>query len=203
MRLQGERRVVVDPLAMLWIVLALLIFLWTSTFVDTSPALAVKSLIGFSLLIAGLFMSGSTVGIQTDPAIDRGEWESFTSLVGLSLLAVMILNAVTLKFLGLEVTHIPRSLFAVLIGVSEEALFRGFILTWILAMTGSTVAAVLASSLLFTVYHGAVYGLSQAALFIVFGSGVILGVAFALSRRLSVTMTAHGVINLLAFLMGG
>lgn len=204
--LTGKTAVIIDILSLFWLVFAFIIFLYTSTFVDQNQVLAIKGLIGFSLVIGGLVLTRMTAGLTFDPAMHT-QFEGFIQPMALSLFAIWISNLAVQQFSRFQVFGavgpIPSSLFAILIGVSEEIVFRGFLLSLAWMLTGSSVISIGFSSLVFTIFHGAVYGVSPEALIIVFFAGIFLGVAFVMSnRRLSVTMTSHGIINLLAFVVG-
>jgi membrane protease YdiL (CAAX protease family) len=201
--LYAKEKVIVDNVAVLGIVLSILLFLYGSTFADQNPAAAEKSLLAFSLGLGGLVMMMLMIGVEYDRHLSWAELNQSVYLVGLALFAVVMINAVTFKFVKLEVAPMPRSMFAVLIGISETLLFIGFLQSWITAVTGQPLLGVLASNVVFATFHAAVYGLNTPALLVVGASGVMLSVTFMLTRRLSIPILAHAIINLLAFLGGG
>ena len=134
--------------------------------------------------------------------IDKREFDQYTTMLGVSIFAIMIVNAITMKFAKFSPVPVNASLFAVLIGIAEESFFRGFLQTLFISLAGDWLGIII-TSLIWMTFHGAVYGLNQPALFVVFGAGIILGWVVYITRRLSITMTAHGLINFLAIALGG
>jgi len=190
-----QRRVKLDIIALFWIVVCILISYFGSTAVDAEIAMAVKNIISAGLLISGLFLMFITVGAKwTDIKYEK----SFFPLVFAGLAGVMLSNIAS-KLSFTSVT-IPAALFNVLIGVSEETFFRGFIQSLAESLTNNPVIAIVISSVIFATFHMAVYGGTPQALFVMFGAGLVLGSVFYLSKRLSINYTCHGVYNLLAML---
>lgn len=99
-----------------------------------------------------------------------------------------------------EVTGIDAILYSVLIGISEEQFFRGFLTDLFLRTSPHPVLALLAGALIFTGYHFARYGTQINALAYVFGGGFILGWVAYKSRRISPTMLGHAINNFLSFI---
>ena len=203
LRARLDQRVVVDILWLTWILVAITIFVWLGTFVDLSPILAMKGVIGAVMLLTGTFFSALLIGFKYDWTFSEQEWDTFLSSLFVCLIVILFVNIITPP---LSVTPIPDSLFALLIGIAEEAFFRGFLLTGLLVITkGNSIWAILVSSFLGAVYHTAVYQQSNQLMMIVFGCFCVLGAAYVLSgKRLSVVMTAHGAVNIMAYLaLGG
>ena len=190
-----QRKVKLDIIALFWIVLAILIALYGTTYVDIEPSMASKNLISSQILIAGLFLTYITVGVVWS---DIRYEKSFFPLVFAGLAGVMISNVAS-KFTASSVS-VPPALFSVLIGISEETFFRGFVQSLAESLTNNTIFAIIISSAIFTTYHFAVYSGTPQALFVMFGAGLVLGTVFSLSRRLSINYTCHGIYNLLAML---
>ena len=199
--MKEKRKVIIDPLSMMWNTIAFVLFLWAATYVDTHLVFAVKALLAFCIGICGFFMAIITSpGARWDKKLDVGEINAFFYLIGLASFAVLVINAVTFKFLKLEATPMPFSLFTVLVGVQEENLCRAWLQGLFANLFENEGVAILFSNSIFTAFHGAVYGLEIQALAVVFGAGCFLGLVFMLSRRLSITQTAHGLINFLSAL---
>ncbi len=84
--------------------------------------------------------------------------------------------------------------------VAEEVAMRAFLLQRLERLLASPTKAVLISSAVFTSYHiyQGVYGIAH-----VFVIGVLLGILFVTTRRLSACILAHTLINVLAALLSG
>jgi membrane protease YdiL (CAAX protease family) len=196
--LQRGQGIQVDIVWLLWTAIALLIFLYVPTYIDTEPELATKSIIGFSLLIGGLVMSAIAIGFKTDRFYSLGDFVGSLGYIFVGILAIYAVNIYT-STLQLSSVPISGTLFMMLMAVSEETLFRGFLTTMLVKMTGSSLIGVALSSGVGVAYHAAVYGTSNMNMAIVFGSFVVLGFTYVLSgNRLSVPMTAHVIVNYLA-----
>jgi len=102
------------------------------------------------------------------------------------------------KFLPQELSIFDQMLYGVLAGVSEERFFRKTITDWFLYLSKTQTVAIFLSSLFFTFYHFARYGLSMSALLYVFMGGVALAYVAIRSGRISPTMLAHVINNVLA-----
>lgn len=195
-----EKPVVINTISLMWLTISALIFLWGFTFVDENPELALRCLGAALIGITGVVMIMITVGIKWQHEISMTQT---IFLIGISCFATLMINAVTAEFAKFETTPMPRALFGVLLGNTEEILFRGWLQTWLLAFTGSLLVSVIFSSLIFGVFHGAVYGLNPEAIFVVIGCSVILGFVFEISgRQLHINQSSHGIINLLSYLGG-
>lgn len=188
----------IDILWLLCTLIAFLIFLYIPVYVDSEPTLAVKSIIGFSFLVGGTVMTLLLCGFRSDRFFSLGEIANSLGYIFVSIICIYAVNIYT-STLQLSAVPISGALFMVLMGISEEALFRGFLTTLFVKMTGSSLIAVGLSSLVGMVYHAAVYGSSNTNLAIVFGSFFVLGFVYVLSNyRLSVPMVAHAIVNALA-----
>ena len=206
---KGRFKPQIDMIAVTWIVIAVLVFLYISTYVDLDIGVSSKGQIGFSMLIAGAFFPFIT---SFDPRpyifdmwLSKEEVATFLSFVMVSVAMVFVINYLTLETLPLSVQPTTRSLFVMQMGIAEEMLFRNWFLSWILLVTGGdAIIAVLFSSVAGATFHAAIYGLSPTLIFIVFACFVVMGTAYVLTnRRISVTMTAHGLVNLAAVIAGG
>jgi membrane protease YdiL (CAAX protease family) len=83
-------------------------------------------------------------------------------------------------------------LFSLVVAVSEELYFRGFVLTRLKALLGPWTASVLISSVVFAVLH-APQGI--VAVGVIFGLSVLLGVWFIWRSDLIVPIIAHMLFN--------
>jgi len=190
----------VDLPWLLFLLIGITEFGLLTTFVDIDTTLAIKGLIGGYLLLAGTLFNWLLVGFNVDTFFSLKEFTDNSMLIIVSLVAVAMLNSAT-SMIGLYATQMSGALFVMLIGISEEAFFRGFLLTALMRFTGIPIAAIGVSSIIGTVYHGSIYGTNPGALIIVFGSFVVLGMTYMFSGyRLSIPMAGHVIINLLAFM---
>jgi hypothetical protein len=182
-----------------WTVVAFLIFAYLPTYLAEDQTLAMKSMIGFSLLLGGTVMSFILCGFRSDRFFSLEDFANSLGFIFVGIMAIYLVNIYAPVALSLSAVPISNALFLMLMGISEEALFRGFLTTMFVKMTGSSLIAVALSSGIGMAYHAAVYGASNANLLIVFGSFAVLGFTYVLSGyRLSVPMTAHAIINLIS-----
>lgn len=198
-----KQRVVVDIFWLAWFVVGFALFLYLSTYIELDVMIAVKALIGFSMLIGGSMATYMLIGMEYDNNFTTREEGQFYSATAMSLVAIFMINMVTPPLSSLQ--PIPNSLFSVLIGIAEGCVFQGFFLSWILIMTDNNpLFAIGGSSLLATSFHAWVYGGSNSLLMIVFGSFCVLGWAYLFSgQRISVAQTPHALVNLLSFFSFG
>lgn len=115
----------------------------------------------------------------------------FMSLIGMSMEDMMRERG---EFFDM-VPQMPRwlvPLVAVFVGLHEEALFRGFILSRLRALCGSTIAAVLISTLIFGILHAyqGMIGVVQTGTV-----GLVLAVVAVRSRSIWPAILAHGIFN--------
>lgn len=179
-------------------VAACLVFAYLPVYVDTDPTLATKSIIGFSLLMGGTTMSLVLIGFKADRFFSLSDFLNSTFHIIISLAAVFMVNIYT-SSLQLSAAQISGTLFIMLMGIAEEAFFRGFLLSMLNKLTNSSLIATVLSSVVGMTYHAAVYGMNTTNMVIVFGSFCVLGFTYVLSGyRLSVPMTAHAIVNYLS-----
>lgn len=196
--MRNKQAILLDIVWAFWIVVSLLIFCYLPTWVDTDQVLAIKSIIGFTLLMGGTVMSLVLIGFRSDRFFSLEDVANSLGYIIISLGAVFMVNRVTAS-LQLSSVPINSTLFIMLMGIAEEAFFRGFLLGFVNRLTGSSLIAMVLSSFVGMVYHAAVYGTVTTNMVIVFGSFFVLGFCYVLSGyRLSVTMSAHALINLMS-----
>jgi len=152
------------------------------------------------------------------PSIKDGFWvlgaivALFITITGLNYVAIEIIdvNEISQHDILTTAADQPQSLllFAllsiVLIGPSEEYLFRGVIQTRFTDLYSAGVS-ITAASVLFTVLHIPVYvaggGNWSVPVVTVFCLSIILGVAYEKTDNLIVPMIVHGLYNALSFLL--
>jgi membrane protease YdiL (CAAX protease family) len=196
--LQGKQAIQIDIIWLFWTVVAFLIFAYLQVYIDIEPEIAAKSTIGFSLLLGGTVMGAIIVGFKTDSFYSLDDFVNSLGFIFVGILSIYVVNIYT-STLQLSSIPISGTLFMMLMAVSEEALFRGFLCTMFTKMAGSSVIGVALSSVIGMAYHSAVYGASTTNMLIVFGSFCVLGFSYVLSGyRLSVPTTAHVIVNAIA-----
>ncbi|MBO3809646.1 MAG: CPBP family intramembrane metalloprotease [Candidatus Brockarchaeota archaeon] len=161
------------------------------------------ALIPLLLLIAG----SSLMALVTKPRVE----EDITETRGRATAVFTGLAVVCLMAAGLVVKLIPPSVLAVaktlsvqqslllamLMAIGEEFFFRGFLTHWLSERTAPAVG-VIASSIIFTVFHLAVYHMQPQTLAYVFIGGVVLASTYLYSKTLTAPILAHVVNNILA-----
>lgn len=217
-------RVCVDVIALFWIVVALFEFYLLMGFVDADLVIAVKGLIGFSLLIGGLALSASPsmgVGMVLDVWISLEEMVEWFTNVFLSFVVILLMNTVVKKYSPfLSATYISIEVFAMLVGISEESSLRGYLLNLLenLIGDGGKIVGIIISSAIGATLHAGIYGARNiTVVMVVFFSFVALGYIYASSttmikgpfqeravpaRRISSIMTGHALVNLMALIRG-
>lgn len=94
-------------------------------------------------------------------------------------------------------------LFSSLMAISEEMLFRGFILDALIRwIKGHPYFPIAINSAIFTVYHLARYGLSYNLLYILAGGFILAWITWR-TRRLGPAIIAHTLNNIIATIMAG
>lgn len=211
-----------DIVALLWISVAFFEFVYLTGYVDINLVLAVKGLIGAAFLIGGLFLSSIPafgVGVVLDVFIDQRDFFNWISGVFICFVTIFIMNAVVkqyanLTFEALTVAPITVEIFVMLIGISEECALRGWFLNFLSNLTGSDEIAIFVSSAIGATLHAGIYGARHPVVIgVVFLCFAVIGFFYATStemikgpflavavpaRRLSMVMTGHALVNLLA-----
>jgi membrane protease YdiL (CAAX protease family) len=220
----GKRqvRVALDPLSLLWFVVALTMFQYLGTYLTLDPLLASKAFLGFMLLIGGLVafsMDSFGVGVVLDSAISRQELIVWVSSTTICTITIIMMNGVVSRTVGPIVgsaAPITSGVFGMLIGVAEEYAWRGWLLNLLSNLTGNDTVAVVISSIIGGTMHAAVYGArSMTIIIIVIVAFMVIGYTYVWSteslkglhrpkpvpaRRLSITTTGHALNNLMAVL---
>jgi len=176
-----------------------MLIIYLSTFETT-----VTVLFPAVLLITGLvlqFYLQRRVEVVDHLAESAGNIGFYTliALAGIALASFMA-PAVTRLPAKMELTGVDAMLYGALIAVSEEQFFRGAILNFLLTLTNATVA-IFSSAVVFMVYHFAVYGTATSSLVYVLVGGLALAWADYRSGRISPSMLAHIMNNVIAVLL--
>ena len=219
---RGQIHVCLDVISIFWIAVAFMEFVYLMGFVDQNLTIAVKGLIGFSLLVGGLALSfhpSGGVGIVLDTWISVDETIEWFANVFLTFVVILLMNAFVKSATGaLSTTYLPDLVFVMLIGISEEPAIRGWLLNLLDNFTGVTFVANFISSAIGATLHAGIYGARDLRVIgVVFLSFFIIGYIYSSSttlikgpwkdqpvraRRLSSVMTGHGLVNLMAMARG-
>ena len=184
-----------DTLSITFTVMAVAIIIYLLTFENG------LSLIAFPLI---LLLSAIVLEWKLPPKDETTDHvvESSPKIIVWTIIAMVIMLfsglVIQKKFLPQELSIFDKMLYGVLAGVSEERFFRKTITDWFLYLSKTQTVAIFLSSLFFTFYHFARYGLSMSALLYVFMGGVALAYVAIRSGRISPTMLAHVINNVLA-----
>lgn len=164
-------------------------------------ALFILAFQGFGLdNVAGLFLSFAAamlVGVggallhvvvaQGRPLADLGlsrKGLPGTLALGLVLASIQVALTFPKVSFGPPDTWVPLLAMAVTVGLFEAVFFRGYVLAVLEPMFG-TVVAVLASAVLYALYHVG-YGMAPAEMLFLLGLGVVYAVAYAVARNILV-----------------
>ena len=132
----------------------------------------------------------------TGKRIHKDVYYSIIGIVGM-LATSLFVGYISYKALDLSVTN--SALFGIEMAVAEEMFFRGVVFNYLLdEIVHHPTMAMLASAIIFMIYHSAVYGGNEASLLYVFIGGFILAWVTYKSGSLTSSMIAHSVNNILA-----
>ena len=108
----------------------------------------------------------------TGKRIHKDVYYSIIGIVGM-LATSLFVGYISYKALDLSVTN--SALFGIEMAVAEEMFFRGVVFNYLLdEIVHHPTMAMLASAIIFMIYHSAVYGGNEASLLYVFIGGFIL-----------------------------
>lgn len=189
-----------DSLSHVLVVTAIIITIFLSTFETTTIVLFPAV-----LLMAGLIMEFYLERHReyTDHIFEPLTMRKIGYYTVLALFGIFITGyAVKYVELPMQLTGYDALMYSILIAVAEEQFFRGFITDWLLSRIANPMVALFTSALVFMTYHFARYGTATDALIYVFAGGFILSYVAYRSKRLSPTMLAHILNNVVAVLGG-
>jgi membrane protease YdiL (CAAX protease family) len=137
-----------------------------------------------------------------DTRISEFLFGAFTSLliIGGSFLLILFSGAIELRWISGRpiLTSVP---IFFLIGITEEVIFRGFLLRSLLKRV-SVIPSILISSLLFAAIHAINPHFNLIGFLAIFISGIVLGILYFKTNNLSAPIGAHFIWNLLQNLLG-
>lgn len=168
-----------------------------------------KSFIGLFpaiLLFGGVtinYLSGYRFGV--DSATTGGKAANIVlytlvALAGMYLTGIYAANyfapQTTVPLTGIDALE-----YGVLMAVAEEQFFRGGLLNFLIQRMGPWLG-IFGSAAVFMVYHFFVYAGNGAALLYVFGGGVLMAYVTVQTQRLSPSILAHVINNVMAVGLG-
>ncbi len=178
-----------DAVSLVFIVLAGAIFMYVGLWETEMQMKAIfAAVLLFGGLIMSMFMHYTTIQQLPPKAL---VW------TGVAFGMIMLTNFSVSLLPALSTTPINWSLFAVLIAISEEQFFRGFMTPFFanrLGMIGGSIAG----GVLFGFYHYAVYSADVQALLVVTVVGIALSYIALYTKSATPGMVAHALNNFLA-----
>jgi len=184
-----------DTLSIMFTVMAVAIIIYLLTFENG------LSLIAFPLI---LLLSAIVLEWKLPPRDETTDHlvQTYPKILIWTIIAmvIMLFSGLVIQktFLPQELSIFDRMLYGILAGVSEERFFRKTMTDWFTVLSKTQTLAIFLSSLFFTFYHFARYGLATSALLYVFMGGVALAYVAIRSGRISPTMLAHALNNIMA-----
>jgi membrane protease YdiL (CAAX protease family) len=153
------------------------------------------------LILSGLLMHFLWLG-RIEEVDSLAEPETASKIMIYTAVAVLAIAVtgmfITAARIPAQFTGVNAILFSILMAVSEEIFFRGFITNMLASASKVPPVTILASGLIFAVYHFARYGTSPASILYVFVAGVILSWIAWHSQRLSPVICAHVLNNIVS-----
>ena len=226
-RLTAERRSVslgillpyLGVFFLLWLVRVWWLSPWMERLLPAWPAALLSGLVKLAVWTLPalwlIFRQGTALAIPPKRLFSfRGKWR-WCGWVALAFIAYHLLGGwIRNGWIGLHPAFDPIALMGtvLLVGITEEMVFRGFLLNALLPKVGDTWALVI-SSLLFVVIHYPTWALQGKLLplsngltnsLLIFVLGVIFGVSLQKSNTLWAPIGLHMLWNLLVlFFFGG
>jgi len=176
-------------------------------------SMVMRCLICFSFLIGGIVLMMTTRTLNpysprfVDEHVSSDDMGLITVLTVIDLVMITLINFVTFQYTPLkamfEITPNPifsQVTFSFFVGITEEVVFRGALLTYASNISWSFVGIII-STLAWWAFHGGVYGLQAAPMTIIIGSGFVISASYVMAgNRLSVPMLPHGINNIGSYL---
>ena len=187
-----------DPISLLASAIAITELIFLSVFPGD---LQTDSIIAAVILISGLVMQ-RYFKVDAQEGIDEKGKQNIFIYSAVAVVIFFVLNIYVPK-LPLSVASVigssgvvPAKMFELLIAVAEEQFFRGFLANLLITRTNAGIGIFLDGAI-FAIYHFAVYGNSGTDLAIVFGAGITLSFIDYKTGRVSPSIIAHVINNLL------
>ena len=161
------------------------------------------------LLLSGFAMNyylGQRIEHDTD--LDQQEATTIgiytlAALAGIAIGGILSATLFIPDIQAMGLLAIDATLFAILIAVAEENLFRGAFLTFLQGRGLPRMGIAVLGAAIFMVYHFSVYQADTAALFYVFAAGLCLSAVTLHTDRLSPAILAHVANNVAATMWMG
>ena len=183
-----------DHIAVSLIILGFMIDLYLSTFFP-------KSIILYPtiLLLSGGYLLNLYKNIKVDTPVESNVF--MYSVIG--ILMIGLIGFITPRVFVMEsvlsgVTQFQLTLFVVLMAIAEEVFFRGFLQSYFALKLHSVALSIVLQSVVWSVYHTAVYGSHPDIMMYVLLSGIVLGYLTYRSGSLTPSLISHIVINFIA-----
>lgn len=201
----GDDRVSFDSVAVFLWVLAISLVLYIA-FTSSDVELKVKCLLGTVLSVAGVVgcFSFGYVRLDVKAPVRWGGWLLWVLLCCMVIVFINIFSSVGAAVFRMAASWDIALAFIVSIAVFEDTFFRPFLLMWFKRMRFlpwrwmDELVSVGACSGAWTLFHFGVYGGDPLALLVVFSSGILLNYVVLYVKQISVTMSAHALINFLS-----
>jgi membrane protease YdiL (CAAX protease family) len=124
--------------------------------------------------------------------------QGYYSIIAVSGMLATSLFVSYISYAGLGLSMTNSALFGIEMALAEEMFFRGVIFNYLIDMLKHPTIAIVASAIIFMLYHLGVYGGSTSSLIYVFVGGIILAWVTNKSKNLVPAMLAHATNNVLA-----
>jgi len=176
------------------IILGFMIDLYLSTFFP-------KSIILYPtiLLLSGGYLLNLYRNVKVDTPVESNVFMySVIGILMIGLIGFITPRVFVMESVLLGVTQFQLMLFVVLMAISEEVFFRGFLQKYFTLKLGSASLAIVLQSIVWSVYHTSVYGSHPEIMVYVLFSGIVLGYLTYRSGTLTPSLISHIVINFLA-----
>jgi len=203
-RMRGGQQYQLDLLVLIFLTFSVLINSYLSVkYAESNIYISVVNLLFICLALAGLMLHQVFCGgIKFDARMLPASIQQITVFSAVGFLFLLVTQTLIFKIQPSTValSTIPETkLFYVTAAVSEELFFRYYIQTKLeQSLPYIKTLSIPVTSLLFTVYHFAVYGTNIYLLYAVFFSSLILCSIYYLTKRLSVPIIVHMLANLIA-----
>ena len=187
-----------DPISLVASAIAITELVFLSVFPGD---LQTDSILAALILISGLVMQ-RYFHIDAQEGLPESAQKNVFVYSAVAVVIFFVLNIYVPK-LPLSVAPIisqsgvvPAKMFELLIAVAEEQFFRGFLANLLITRTTASLG-IFMDGAIFSIYHFAVYGTSGTDLAIVFGAGITLSFIDWRTGRVSPSIIAHVINNLL------
>ena len=203
-RIKGSQYYQIDPLVLIFLTFSVLVNAYLSVkYAESNMYVSVVNLIFICLALMGLMLHQAFCGgIKFDATLLPVSTQQILIFSAVGFFFVLITQTIIFQIQPATIvlaTAFETKLFYLTAAVSEELFFRYYIQTKIeQSLPYLKMLCIPVASLLFTVYHFTIYGANVYALYAVFFSAIILGSIYYVTKRLSVPMIVHILVNFVA-----